>query len=124
MMQKYLPILISCCCFSAQALIIPVERAVPGGMWTNAGMAGVGGIPTNQTMFTNFTSSVTLAQLNAALQSCPSNQYVFLTNGTYNFNGTIEFDQTTGVVLRGNGESNTFLNFDTVAGGGQYSYRN
>lgn len=112
-MWKLAAILISVC-FTATATIIPTERLVPGGMWTNAGVSG--GIPSVTTIYTNFTTSVTLNQLNYALQHCPSNQVVKLGSGSYSFSGMIDFGQTTGVVLRGNGKTNTFINIAAHAG--------
>lgn len=99
-------------CIAAHAVIIPAERRID---WSTAGV--IGGIPTNQAKFTNFTSSVSLASLNAAITACPSNQYVFLTNGSYTFAGTIDFGQKDGVVLRGNGPDKTFITFNAHGGG-------
>jgi hypothetical protein len=48
-----------------------------------------GGIPNRATIYTNLTSSATVAQINAALSACPSNQVVYLNAGTYTINGTI-----------------------------------
>src|SRR6266404_8698252 len=48
--------------------------------WRNVGIAG--GIPTVNTVYTSFSPGASAAQINAAIQACPSNQVVFLNAGT------------------------------------------
>ncbi len=84
--------------------IIPTDRRV-----TWAGNVGVpGGIPRRTTIFTNFTSRATAAEINAAIAICPSNQVVFLAAGTYNI-GSL-FMGRNGVTLRGAGPGATIIN--------------
>lgn len=99
---------------SAGAEIIPTYRRT---IWTNAGVDG--GIPNSDlmTVYTNCGTGMTLAQLNAVLASCPSNQVVLLTNGNFTFAGMVDFGQSRGVVLKGAGVSNTFITFSAHGGG-------
>ena len=79
---------------------------------TWAGNAGVqGGIPNVTTIFTNLTPANSLADINNAINRCPSNQVVMLGAGTYNLSGGITIIQRNGVVLRGQG-TNTLLVFN------------
>ena len=80
-------------------------------MATWAGTVGVeGGIPNVTTVYTTLPASATLAQINSAIASCPSNQVVMLSAGTYALNNQILFNNKSGVVLRGQGD-NTVLTF-------------
>ena len=86
--------------------IIPANRAA---VWQ--GNAGVdGGIPNVTTIYATLTTANTLADINNAIQNCPSNQVVQLGAGTYNLAGGITLIQRNGVVLRGQG-TNTILKF-------------
>jgi hypothetical protein len=79
----------------------PVDqtRLISGGSWE--GKVGiVGGIPAVTTVFTTLNPGATAAQINSAVSSCPSNQVVFLSAGTYTPGGNIHVDKD-GVVLRG-----------------------
>jgi len=80
--------------------------------WSNP---GVGAIPARATLCANLTPTVTLAQINAALQSCPSGQTVFLSAGTYRIPGTISIPSN--VTLRGAGADQTILNATGTGGG-------
>jgi hypothetical protein len=71
-------------------------------------------------------SSATVAQINAALASAPSNTYVSVGAGTFNFTAPIIISDHSGehsnVVLRGQGASSTlFVYSGSAAGGGCYS---
>ncbi len=102
--------------------VVAFGEIIPGNRLTtwqnNVGVDG--GIPTVTTVFTNLTAPATLAQINAAIAACPSNQVVMLGPGTYVINpqynpvdGTthsIFFNGKSGVVLRGSGPS-TVLRF-------------
>ncbi len=86
--------------------VIPANRVA-----TWAGTVGVeGGIPNVTTVYTTLPASATLAQINSAIASCPSNQVVMLSAGTYTLGGQILFNNRNGVVLRGQGDS-TVLKF-------------
>jgi hypothetical protein len=73
--------------------------------WSNS---GVGGIPARTTNCASLTSSASLAQINAALSSCPAGQTVSLAAGTYNISGSINVPSN--VTLRGAGANQTILN--------------
>jgi hypothetical protein len=77
--------------------------------------AGVGVIPARNTICAQLASSATLAQINAALASCPSGQTVLLSPGTYSITGTVVVPSN--VTLRGAGADQTILNAVGVAGG-------
>ncbi len=78
--------------------------------------SGVGGIPARTTNCASLTSSATLAQINAALASCPAGETVSLAAGTYNITGTIQVPSN--VTLRGAGANQTILN--ATGTGGRY----
>ena len=95
------------------AELIPAERLPPSGKFT----AGVpGGIPFINDMFCDVTVSIPGSGLlavpndgiddspaiQAALDLCPSGQYVFLPAGTYKIDSTLNMSRD-GVVLRGAG---------------------
>ena len=85
---------------------LPAERT-PGGLGSWATIAGVpGGIPNRTTVFTNFASGRTIAQIQAAINNCPSNSVVTIGAGTYNGDLTIT---THGVTVRGVGPT-TIIN--------------
>ena len=69
---------------------------------------GVGEIPARTTLCASLTPSATLAQVNAALASCPSGQAVYLAAGVYAIPGTILVPSN--VTLRGAGADRTILN--------------
>jgi len=54
------------------------------------------------------TTANSLAQINAAIQACPSGQVVYLAAGTYNI-GQITFGYKSGVTLRGAGAGKTVI---------------
>ncbi len=80
--------------------------------WSNA---GVGGIPARPAKCAALTPSATLAEINAALQSCAAGETVFLAAGTYTIAGTISIPSN--VTLRGAGASATILNATGTGGG-------
>lgn len=82
------------------------------------GYVGVnGGIPVRETIYTNFTSSATAANIQKAITDCPSNQVIYLAAGTYTINTTLDWARNNGVTLRGAGMDSTILQF--TMGGGQ-----
>lgn len=108
--------------FSLLLLVLPVRgeaqlwkpilesgRAID---WSNP---GVGGIPARRTLCASLTPSASLAQINAALKSCPSGQTVFLAAGSYSIPGTIWVPSN--VTLRGAGANRTILNATGTSGG-------
>lgn len=96
-----------------EGFIMPQDR---DGTWESAGVYG--GIPdsTSMTVWTNVNTNWTVAQINSAIQDCPSNQVVQLTNGTYVLDGRLLMKS--GVVLRGSGITNTILMPNHSANGG------
>jgi hypothetical protein len=95
--------------------VIDPTRAVD---WSTAGVPG--GIPTRTTICATlgtagqaatFVQSVTAAQINSALSSCPANQVVFLNTGTYNLSASIVTQGKSNVTLRGAGADKTLLVF-------------
>jgi len=100
--------------------IIASSRAVD---WSNAGIPG--GIPNRPTICATlgiagqsatFVQSLSLAQINIAISSCPSGQTVLLNPGTYTLIGGIVIN-TPNITLRGSGADQTFL----ITGGGGIS---
>jgi len=95
--------------------------------WTQAGIPG--GIPsatwsqcvnTQCATVTNAGTSVTPAQISAALSNAPANTYVLLGSGTYNFSSGIIVTGANNVELRGSGPTSTKINFtsgSTCSGG-------
>ena len=77
--------------------------------------AGVGGIPDRPVHCAELSPSATVAQINAALASCPSGQTVFLVAGTYAIDGTVTIPSN--VTLRGAGADATILNAVGTGGG-------
>lgn len=86
--------------------IISSGRAVD---WSTAGVSG--GIPTRTTVCATLNPGATSAQINSAIQSCPSGQVVYLNAGTYNLSAGITFNNKSNVTLRGAGANQTLLVF-------------
>lgn len=80
--------------------------------WVPGYTVGVtNGIPEVTTVYTNFTSSASAANINKGIADCPSNQVVLLAAGTYTLTASIDWGGgNNGVVLRGAGISNTIIN--------------
>ena len=100
--------------------IIDPSRAVN---WSTAGVSG--GIPNRTTICatlgtagqaSSFVQSVTAAQINSALSSCPANQVVLLNAGTYNLSSGILINGVSNVTLRGAGADQTLLVFTGTNG--------
>lgn len=76
------------------------------------------GIPYRATVFTNHTTDATAAIIQNSLDTCPSNQVVQLTNGTFTINAAL--DIPSGVTLRGrtnsSGVPTTILQGSSIAG--------
>jgi len=75
--------------------------------WSVAGVTG--GIPIRETIYASFTSSATAAQIQTALDACPSGQVVSLTAGTYSLSAGLTVPSN--VTLRGAGADQTILGF-------------
>ena len=86
--------------------ILDPSRAVD---WSNAGVKG--GIPTRTTICATLNPGATTTQINSAIASCPANQVVFLSAGTYGGLTGILFNSKNNVTLRGAGADQTFLIF-------------
>ena len=99
----------ACCRAQAWAPFLSPKQAID---WSNA---GVGAIPARKTNCAKLTPSATLAQINAALASCPSGETVFLAAGTYSISGTVIVPSN--VTLRGAGADRTILNAIGTGGG-------
>jgi len=70
--------------------------------------AGVrGGIPNRTVIFKTIAAGATKAEIQSALDTCPQNQVVQLSSGTYNLSSTLVIPSK--VTLRGAGISNTIL---------------
>ena len=91
--------------------IVTPSRAVN---WANAGVPG--GIPTRTAICATMTTANTVAQINSAIASCPSGNVVFLSAGTYNLSGPIDFAGHSNVTLRGAGANLTTLRFSGTDG--------
>jgi len=92
--------------------VVDPGRLPYGGSFSN--IIGVtGGIPTGQTIYTNFSSSDSMATIKSGYDNCPSNQVVLLAAGTYTYASSL-FLKKDGVVLRGsvdgNGRPSTIFN--------------
>jgi hypothetical protein len=83
--------------------IIPEDRVYDWG--THSGVPG--GIPNRTQVFRTLDAIHTLAEINAAIQSCPFGQVVFLSAGTYNIRG---ITRKSGVTVRGAGAGRTVIN--------------
>jgi hypothetical protein len=86
--------------------IVDPARAVN---WSNVGVPG--GIPARTTICTTLNPGATSAQINSAIQNCPSGQTVFLSSGTYNLSQGITFSGKSNVTLRGAGADQTLIVF-------------
>lgn len=80
--------------------------------WSHTGVAG---IPERSKLCSMLQPGATLAQINAALDACPSGEAVFLAAGDYIIPGTIHIPSN--VTLRGAGADQTVLHA-TGSGGG------
>jgi hypothetical protein len=89
---------------------IPSDRSID---WSKAGVAG--GIPARTTIYTTLPSGSTAAQIQTAINNCPTGQVVQLGTGTFNL-GTTQITMKSGVTLRGNGPANTKV-YSTATGG-------
>jgi hypothetical protein len=89
--------------------ILSPSRAID---WSNAGV--VGGIPNRTTICTTLNPGASNAQINTAIQNCPSGQVVFLNAGTYSLSGGINMKSN--VTLRGAGANQTLLSFSGSGG--------
>lgn len=78
-------------------------------------IAGVGGIPPRKALCASLKPPASLAEMNAALASCPGGETVYLAAGTYEIPGTVRIPSN--VTLRGAGAGRTILNA-TGGGGG------
>ena len=86
--------------------VLDPSRAID---WSASGV--VGGIPQRTTICSTLSPGATAAQINTAIANCPSGQVVFLSAGTYNLSGGINFNGKSNVTLRGAGAHQTRLNF-------------
>jgi MYXO-CTERM domain-containing protein len=77
--------------------------------WSQVGIAG--GVPARSTTCSTLSPGATVDQINAAIAACPSGQVVYLNAGTYNLASGIDFDNHSGVTLRGAGPDQTKLVF-------------
>ncbi len=102
-MRCILNILILLLAVQAHAVWSPYEsNSVPRTPGVYTGVPG--GPPTNRTtIFTNFTASATVAEIDAAVTICPSNQVVKLAAGTYAWSTALTFGFRKGVTIRGEG---------------------
>ena len=88
--------------------------------WTTPGVSG--GIPNRTTVCATLNPGATAAQISSAIASCPANQVVFLSTGTYSLSSAISFGSKSGVTLRGAGADKTLLVFSNGSScGGQPS---
>lgn len=84
--------------------------------WTWAGV--VGGIVSRTTIFTNYASTATAAEIQAGITACPSNQVVQLGAGTFSLNAYFTIGGgDRGITIRGDGISNTVLTASGALGG-------
>jgi len=97
------------CGAQSWASLLRADQAID---WSDA---GVGAIPARFIHCANLTPSATVAQINAALASCPSGETVYLGAGTYAITGTVRIPSN--VTLRGAGASRTILNATGTGGG-------
>jgi len=95
--------------------LLPTTSTLDSTRIINWSGAGVGEIPPRPTLCASLNASATLAQINAALQACPSGQTVFLGAGKYSIPGTINIPSN--VTLRGAGANQTILNATGTGGG-------
>lgn len=106
--------------------------------WTPGQTVGVvGGIPTVSTMFCNIKVSIPgsplvaagngvtddTAAFQAAYNLCPSNQFIYVPDSTYNLAGSV-FVNRDGIVLRGQSVTNTVLHYSGSSGLGAFQIGN
>lgn len=89
--------------------IFPASRIAGGTSWSNC-VGVLGGIPARSTVYISLSSTVSVSQLNAHIQACPSNQTVYLESGTYAFASVVSLKS--GVTLRGAGIGSTIITND------------
>jgi hypothetical protein len=84
---------------------LPASRT-PGGRGSWSGVAGVpGGVPNRTTIYTTLAAGASLSTAQSAINSCPSNQVVQLSAGSYNWSSGTLYIYNNGVTLRGAGTS-------------------
>jgi hypothetical protein len=108
-------------CQQPWAGILSPSRA---GDWSTAGVAG--GIPSAnwpqcrtsacKTVVTGPASSISVAQINAAIVSAPPNTYVYLPAGTYDLASGLLVNDHSNVEIRGAGANATLLDFTKANG--------
>ncbi len=86
--------------------ILDPARAID---WSQAGV--VGGIPNRTTICATLPPFASAAEINSAIQACPSGQVVYIPAGTYTLSEGIDFNGKNNVTLRGAGADKTYLNF-------------
>lgn len=70
--------------------------------WSAGVTVGIdGGVPERTTVYTNLPTTASASDISTAIQNCPSNQVVQLTNGTFTLTSYIDFGGRDGVTLRG-----------------------
>lgn len=99
---------------AAQQTIVAPSRSID---WR---AAGAGPIPNRTTICATLSPGATASQITNAISACPSGQVVKLNAGTYNLSGGIQFNDKSGVTLRGAGPDATFLVFNGGCGGGGF----
>lgn len=85
--------------------------SIPSGTWAKCATSACNTVASSGT-------SVTAAQINAAIASAPANSYVALGSGVFNISGCLSWAGHSNVVLRGNGPTNTILKFSGSGCGG------
>lgn len=110
-LQLLLLVILTLSCFNVQANVIPDNRKINWQLGVNVGVSG--GIPNRQTIYTNLAAGSTVAQINSAIQNCPSNQVVKLEAGVFSIGSSITMKS--GVTLRGagSGTNGTILRLST-----------
>jgi PKD repeat protein len=94
--------------------VLPAERT---GQWLARTHVGVeGGIPnsSNMAVYTTIAAGASAATINTAINSCPSNQVVQLSAGSYSISSALSLKS--GVVLRGAGMASTTLTLGSSGG--------
>src|SRR4029450_12863192 len=79
--------------------------------WSSSGVAG--GIQNRTTMCASLSPGASASQINSAIASCQSGQFVLLNAGTYNLSSGITFGDKSNVTLRGAGADKTLLKFSS-----------
>ena len=106
-------LLLSAIPLSAQAApwsgILDPSRAID---WSQAGLTG--GIPNRTAVCATLNPGATAAQINSAIQNCPSGQVVYLNAGTYDLSSGIVIKSN--ITLRGSGADQTILKFTGTVG--------